>query len=169
MRIRTPLLLLTAASITGLTGCAALPAAPTVAPAPAVAVDAPPQAQVRFAVDPRDVAGLTPYDLTGVTADGSCSTDAGTTKVSVRDDAAPKGSLEALYLTIPASGPPVVEPTFHSDRGGWSYDTSYATSDGRQGSATATATVRDGRLEVTFDGRTWDGAVFSGTASCPVT
>ncbi|GAA4545475.1 hypothetical protein [Pseudonocardia xishanensis] len=163
--MKKPLLLLVAASALGLAGCAAVPAAPTVAPAPAVARDAPPSAHVQFSVDPRDVAGRASYDLTG---EATCSSEAGTTKVSIRDDAAAKGALDAVYLTVPAAGSPVVEPTFNSDRGGWSYDTSYVTSDGRAGTATATAAVRDGRVEVTFDARTWDGAVYSGTANCPL-
>jgi len=160
--MKKPLLLLVAATTLGLAGCAAVP---TVAAAPAVARDAAPTAHVEFSVDPRDVAGRATHDLTG---ESTCSSEAGTTKVSIRDDAAAKDALDALYLTIPATGATVVEPSFNSDRGGWSYDTSYVTSDGQAGTATATATVRDGRVDVVFDGRTWDGAVYSGTANCPL-
>lgn len=155
-------LLLASLFLVTVAGCSAPATAAAPAAAPAVAVDAPPQAQVRFTADPRAVAGTRTYDLTGVAADGRCTPEA----VSIRDDAAAQGELDGLYLTLGST--PVVEPSLNTTGAGWSYDTSYVTSDGKAGSATATATVRDGRLEIVFDGRTWDGSTFSGTASCAV-
>jgi hypothetical protein len=60
-----------------------------------------------------------------------------------------------------------VSTDFNSDAAGTDYDTSYATDDGAKGQATATAAMSpDGRLMVSFEVRSWDGATYHGTVSC---
>ena len=158
-----------AVALTGLTACsAAVAGQPTGAAAPAVPTHAPPSAHVEFTNDPRGVSGTRAFDLTGG-PDSTCDVDTGSTRVAVRDSAAAKGMLStvAVDVTLGAPGAVTVSTDFNSDAAGTDYDTSYVTGDGAKGQATAGATMApDGRLVVSFDARSWDGATYRGTVSC---
>lgn len=96
-----------------------------------------------------------------------CSTDAGRATLSFGPADAPSETIEGLYIESPVGdGPGEVRMSWNSTKAGSDYGTDYTASDGRAGKATATATVRDGRLEITFDATTWDQAHYRGTASC---
>ncbi|MGD9986010.1 hypothetical protein [Pseudonocardia sp.] len=141
--------------------------APT--PGPVAAPAAVATATIDVVTDGRMATRVGSHTITAATAAdvNRCHTDAGRATLSFGPANAPSETIEGLYVEAPVGdGPGEVRMTWNSTEAGSDYATGYTASDGRSGRATATATVRDGRLEITFDATTWDQAHYRGTASC---
>ncbi|GAY09852.1 hypothetical protein [Pseudonocardia sp. N23] len=170
MRTSSKTLLAVPALILAVSGAAcSTPAAGAAAPTPTVAPSAVATATIDVVTDGRTATRVGTHTITATTAADvhRCQTDAGRATLSFGPAGAPSETIEGLYLEVPVGeGPGEVRMTWNSTEAGSDYGTGYTASDGRSGRATATATVRDGRLEITFDATTWDEAHYRGTASC---
>ncbi|RTL70024.1 MAG: hypothetical protein EKK42_03665 [Pseudonocardiaceae bacterium] len=126
-------------------------------------------ATIDVVTDGRTATRVGTHTITVTTADDvtRCSSDAGRATLSFGPADAPTETIEGLFVEAPVGdGPGEVRMSWNSTKAGSDYGTDYTASDGRAGKATAAATVRDGRLEITFDATTWDQAHYRGTASC---